>query len=396
MPTLTLNFGVSLEAYFSPFTDYHGPIFHRWLPNGPDDAIELPVTDQDALLRVWFERRGYKEQGFIRYSRERKEVDPADMERQGALDGGPLFGSLVIKNIDASQIDAVTGNKRGDKNYVRLGKRVIRLIETPVIRLLDILRVNYGQYWIRSLPKWDSRRMSMGRYCQAYLQIRWSLDGGHSIGGYFVPNDPSVAPIVLQDGFTSYSSFITRQDWETIRQAIGGGYTPTTAALILANAHQYLDQADLRPALLDGVTALELAVAEFVDHRLPSPSPLRDDASRFTNWQDLSAKFTVVATALGRIGIGDIERSVKAIKLRNAVVHDGYMLSDPDVDLIRTLLLTVSRLLSGPSFKFPRMTSANCSASSEDWENGRIPEAILSTAPAKGSTPPDRGEAGGS
>lgn len=56
MSALILTLRVSLEGLES---DCHGAVFHRWLPDGKNDAIELDVDDPNGKLKVWFERCGY-------------------------------------------------------------------------------------------------------------------------------------------------------------------------------------------------------------------------------------------------------------------------------------------------------------------------------------------------
>jgi hypothetical protein len=167
MPDLSLRFEIPLRDYTNPWPA-NGPAFHRWLPDGERDALALDTEDPAAELRVWFERRGYigtegPDEGFIRYSPDRREVDPAIMERQGVLEAGPLLGAIGLRDVPNDQFRAVAEGRTGDPAYVALGKRVVkRVVYPPVSRLIDILRTTYGQFWFRPLAPWDSRRQSLG------------------------------------------------------------------------------------------------------------------------------------------------------------------------------------------------------------------------------------------
>jgi hypothetical protein len=93
MATLLLKFGVLLENYnIEEFDRHKGPLFHRWLPDGEKDAILVDVPDPTAELKVWFERRGFVDDRWIRFDYSRPEIDPEIMERQAILDAGPLRG----------------------------------------------------------------------------------------------------------------------------------------------------------------------------------------------------------------------------------------------------------------------------------------------------------------
>jgi hypothetical protein len=150
MNTLFLKFAIHLENYNIDFGP-KGPLTHRWMPNGQSDAIDLDVGNSDYILKVWFERRGYVRDGMIEFDYKRKEVEPAIIPKQVVLEAGPMTGSFTIKDVSDVELEAVKGNKEGDPNYISLGKRIVSIIQPPVSNLLRILRIQYGQYWLREI-----------------------------------------------------------------------------------------------------------------------------------------------------------------------------------------------------------------------------------------------------
>jgi hypothetical protein len=99
MTELLLKFAVLLEDMNEPgISKDYGPKFHRWLPDGEANSINLDVGHPDITLKVWHERRGFIQRNEIRFDYERFEVDPDVMSRQGVLQAGPLFGCLVFRN----------------------------------------------------------------------------------------------------------------------------------------------------------------------------------------------------------------------------------------------------------------------------------------------------------
>jgi hypothetical protein len=78
MSALLIRFKIELaNPDFASYEPHYGPLFHRWLPDGDHDAIVLKTDDPNLELKVWFERRGFVENGNIQYSPSRFEVDPA-------------------------------------------------------------------------------------------------------------------------------------------------------------------------------------------------------------------------------------------------------------------------------------------------------------------------------
>ncbi|MFQ5851657.1 MAG: hypothetical protein ACE5JU_13870 [Candidatus Binatia bacterium] len=363
MPTLLLKFGIVLEDYLR-IDHIKGPLFHRWLPDGEKNAIELETEDLNAQLKIWFERRGFVDGSFIRFDYERREVDPEIMSRQAILDAGPLIGLLEIRNVGEEQLVPVRQNKIGDDLYKALGKRIVnKLLHPQIARFLDILRTNYGQYWIRKLESWDSRRGSLGNYCRGSLNLKWSLDNGKTWTD-FVP-DRSVIRADLSFG-KGYDEYLTERDWQDLCKTVNDRYEPSLAAHTLARAHEFNAEGNIRYALIDGVIALEIAISEFLRRKV-STDPLFSTLSAFWNLP-LRTQVVSMLAGLENISLSDANCTVKAIDLRNRVIHDSWNPPDNVGDEILGLLRTVAAFISGPEFKFPVSSSGNASMSFEHWE----------------------------
>lgn len=350
---LLLRFIVELERQ-----DLHGtvgrfgPLFHRWLPDGEKDAIALDTGDSNARLKIWFERTGFVKDGFIEFDRARREVDPKIMSRQGLLDAGPLHAVLEIRDLEESQLSFLRNNAIGDPDYVGLGKRAAKLVYSSLSRLLDLLRTNYGQYWIGELASWDSRKESVGHYCRS-LRAQWSLDDGETWTD-FVPDHPMVTlTTVVQFGLQPYRVYLSKEDYQEIPRNVGED--PSPAARRLSRSHESLDQGDLRNALLEGATAAELAVSEFIRRKFPKDYSILGSFSNVP----LRVQLAVLAAAAGRSSAEDIEHSEKAIDMRNKVVHEGWNPTDDAEIEVSGLHRTVAVLLSGPDFRFPSIDGGN-------------------------------------
>lgn len=365
MSMLLLKFVIDLQdPSLSPIASHHGPLFHRWLPAGEQDALSLRTGDDKAHLKIWFERRGFVDDGFIRFDYNRQDVDPEIIPKQALLDGGPLMGLLEIHELPEDQGMALQRNQIGDALYIRLGRRVVnRLLHRPVANLLNILRANYGQYWIPQLEPWDSRYESLGSYCSR-LNLRWSLDGGNTWTP-FRPDEPKWS-LVLGIRVRP-SEYLAQRDWEELSRVVQERYEPSLAASLVGEAHKFVDQGKLKHALIEGVTALERAVNEFIRARLHGRHSLLTAMSSFMNLP-LTTQLVSVSSILGKISAEQIQQTIQAIEMRNKVIHKGWNPPESVQVQVAALLRTVAMLLPGPRFKFPIANPGNELRSPESWE----------------------------
>jgi len=366
MQKLLLKFQIHLEEddLSTPYPN-HGPLFHRWLPDGEKDAIVLDTSDPKAQLKIWFEQWGFKENnGFIKFDYKRREVDPNIIPKQAILDAGPLMGSLEIQALSKEKLASLRGNRTRDTHYIDLGKKIVALIQQPVTQFLEVLRTNYGQYWIRRLEKWDSREMSLGAYCHR-LNLRWSLDEGKTWAN-FEPERIEHLDVTLHID-EDFREYLTKADWQELREASQQRYEPSLSAKLLARSHQFLNQDNLKHAFIEGVSALEIALGEFIRQKLDNNKSLAKGMQSF--WQlPRKAQMVTILSVLGTVQLGNVELTADAIEIRNDIVHKGL---EPDKNAKRVLsglLKTTAALLPGPHFRFPSINPGNAMRPLSEWE----------------------------
>ena len=297
MPSIKIKFGVHLENYNLRYPVRHGPLFNRWLPDGSNDAIDIQTGEPATKLKLWFDRRGYVDT-FIEFDYNRKEIDEEIMVRQAVLDAGPLMGLLEIGKLSIDILNPIQNNIIGDQKYVAFGKKVIKLIYPAISHFICIIRVNFGQYWLKQPSKWDSRTESLGQYC-SLLNMKWSTDHGKTWFD-FQPDEKQSGPIVVTTRDDHSDFLVTKQEWNRLQEIMASKYQPSLAATTLARTHEYLDQEQLRSAFIEGILTLELALREFIKERLRNSSTLVDSINSF--WQlPLKTQLVSVGTALGSI-----------------------------------------------------------------------------------------------
>jgi hypothetical protein len=326
-----------------------GPLFHRWLPDGENDAIEIPTGESGVTLHVWFERCGVTMPGgFVHFHYQKREVDPVIVRRQSPLSGGPLRGRFEFAAVSQEVMMPLRSKSTEDAAYQAFGKHVVcNLLHPLVSRFIVTLRTNFGQFWLPELDRWDSRTRSLGAYCSD-LRLMWSDDDGMT-WSTFEPNEPSY---VIRGRPGTPSEFLTQSSWQELGDFVRSGYAPSTAALLIGRAHAILEAGDLRYAVVEAVAALEVALSDAL--RAPNtPKSVTQNATAFSENLPITAQLAAAAALLGGFEEEQITRAFKALKLRHRVVHEGETPNGNALADIRALLQVAARFVGGPKFRFP-------------------------------------------
>ena len=363
MAQLTIRFAKYIYDYSTDIRrPARGPIFHRWLPDGQTDALVLKMPGGNVSM--WFERRGKMTGvGYIEYDDKSADFDVDRMARQALLDGGALFGELTLTALTDAEYQAVLEERIGSEEYVTLGKRVVKdYLDPSIRRLTQLLREVFGQYWLGAHQAYDSRHYSLGHHCYL-LGVKW-LASDKTLHD-FIPNARTHA--ILTATYTlgrKYPEYLSQQSWGQVRQLLETSYTPPLAAVIAQSAHRLADQGFLRQALVEAVTAADLAI----EHRLKSGgSPLAESIGGFENLP-LSACL-VIAAANVPIPANTLTEAIRCIKIRNEVVHEGTDPPPTTSTALDSLLETISQLLGEPRIQYPSAWTGNeLRVRPEDWE----------------------------
>ena len=282
------------------------------------------------------------------------------------MDGGNIYGRLELQNVERTDLDSVIENKIDDKCYESLGKRVVNVLYKPLSLFFLLLQTNYGPYWIPEFTKWDSRKESLGHYCGTYLSMTWRLDPSDP-PKRFVPTKDMVIMAVRMSGKREYGEFLTQSDWRQIPDLVNKDYKPTIAAVLLARTHEYIQNGDLKHALIEGVTALELAIAELMRARIHTSGLTEPSINSFLD-SGIKTQLVSMATTM-TIVEKNLDQAIKAIDMRHKVVHEGWSPDDTALVELRGLLKTVAALQSGPNFKFPPRQTGNTIMDSRNGTN---------------------------
>jgi hypothetical protein len=360
MAKLFIKFSLDLCAYDE---ENEGAIFHRWLPDGKKDPIILKVKYPNTKLKVWFERCGFIDDAFIRFSSNRREIEPSIMDKQGCLYSGPLFGLLEIEKIPNDTAIAIKESRKGDAKYIKFTKTIVKnVLYEPLSSFIEILRVKMGQYWLRQMPKYDSRIQSIGYYSGSVLRMKWRFARGRK-WNVLDPDGPDTSKAIFRAGpQPDYKQYMNKNDWESIKQI---DCKEKSSDIFLLRSHRLCEEGDIRLAFIEGITALELSIHDFIRERALKKI-LMESVESFYNIP-LRTQLTVLCSAIGKIPEQQIEMSIKAIKIRNKIVHDGFLPKNENKAELYALLKIVSTLANNGVCKFPSNQYHSTSMPAQNW-----------------------------
>ena len=355
---LSLSFAVHLDNHnLQELMCPNGPLFHEWLPDGRTDAIAVPTVDSRNRLELWFERRGYLDGTFVRYDKTRQEVDVDTMRRQGHLDAGQLRGEAQYVSVVSSELEAVRDDRRGASEYVAFGKRVVEFLQPPLSAFIDLLRTQYGQYWLRELRPWDSRSESLGSYCSTTLWLHWR-EGQDLSWRKFRPTDLSSGMVVQPLPGRACGEYLTESDWRYIQQTFNPNATVPLALRLIGRAHELRDAEHVNEAFVQAVSGVEIAIEHFLATRAQGQA---EGVVFFQRFADLPLKtrLSVLATAAALVPQSTLEDALKAIDLRNEIVHEGKQPNDPNRQKFLSLVECAKALLGLDELKTPVLYPGN-------------------------------------
>lgn len=371
---LLLKFAVALEDFSaSEFDRPHGPLFHRWLPNGKADALLINTADPKNKLTIWFERRGFLDSSFIRYDSRRTEVDENTMQRQGKLDAGPLRGEAEFASITSDELMAIREERLESPEYISVGKQVIEFLYPPVSAVIDLLRVQYGQYWLPELPCWDSRSQSLGSYCSSKFNLHWRELESED-WRKFQPTDQRQTIFVTPPSGRAYAEYLTQDDWLQIQSSFKPTAQLPIALRVLGRAHQLNDSEHVNESFIQAVSALELSIEHFLNTRMAQLSV--DAAKHAKQLLNLPVKvqLSILAATTSEITQTTLDLALRAVEFRNNIVHEGKKVEDKERRIFLAIAECAKYFLGLNELKTPVLNSGN---SLSPPEYGGHPAVIL-------------------
>ena len=303
-------------------------------------------------MELWFERRGRVEHDFIRYDAAAMGVDSAVMSQQGKLDAGPLFGLASLHEVAEGDIDSrptrlVRTDCAPSRNESSGSSR------SPLRDSSTLYAANTDRTGCQRSRR-DSRECSIGYFCKD-LKMQWRRTDG-SEWHPLVPDEPQYIFRAERPPRRRYAEFLTEGDWSAIRDGFSATPTPLSVILI-GRAHELVTHGHTREAIVQAVTALEVALQESRDWG-PQKTRQRRAAAQFLELP-LGTRLAVALTFMGATSGPEWEGATKAIDVRNKVVHEGADAPDDVRNLVEHVGDCVALLLRLTELKRPILDSGN-------------------------------------
>jgi hypothetical protein len=208
--------------------------------------------------------------------------------------------------------------------YEVLGLKVLKVALETYNRFIRFARNNKSQYWLHERPFEENQMPSMNNsfHTTVYLEdcdgVRWCPPGTDVITFEFYGEETS----------------IKREEWNQFKEFVGSNSRPDLILELLANAQLLIDEGHGRSAIIEAVSALEIAVSSFskkgkLDRLVTNDLLSRFDASQLQS-QVKHMGFSGSLSYLFPILFPDEVLPIKILKhcqeviqLRNNIVHNG-------------------------------------------------------------------------
>lgn len=320
MPLLTLKLELELEppAYF-----------FKWLPLHEDEAIKI----EDGPVQMRFT---------VGQSREKLPEDVARTTNN-------IADRLVVQvETDVSQelkiiIEAGHGSTYSAE-YYELGAGLQKAVVSRANRLIGFLRVRTGQYWLSEI---EQDAVNPGQFFYKANTVA-TLD---SKPFHF---NPDQSRITIHSALDS-ERIARKESWPEAQEFVAGHRRLPLIHLLFANAHRLASQGLSRNALIDAVTALEIALFEFADNASPAldlrlrstgetPEVMRGLIRKLGVRNSLAVGLPILLTE-AEMPADLIIACKEAVDLRNNLIHNGQTQVKSDVaETVRVLEQACLRL----------------------------------------------------
>ncbi len=329
---------VGMRIRTSDINDWSAdPVFTKWYPEGLEDALEIERDGQ--LYLIYFDRSCIPSLSM----RDR------DFSEWWTIEPSSVLVHTVVEGLSDDQLahlhwtlDRAEELDEGLRAEAEaLVTKLIRGAVAATNRMLSWMRSHKGQFWL--VPVWDGSPSTLVRH--------FNVQGRVGTGEWF-RIDPYKAQIVDAAGRSGFRG-ITDEDWLDLREWARSDRGTDLVGELLANAEQLEESDHRRAAVVEVVSALEVALSRF-----SAPDGGLDGAAV---GRDKRLSGVTLAKHVERLGLRatvayllpllmdqerlpeDLHASVlAAIDRRNEVVHLGRR--DVPQDEVRTLLRSVHSL----------------------------------------------------
>ena len=126
----------------------------------------------------------------------------------------------------------------------------------------------------------------------------------------------------------------------------------------MGRAHELSDSGHAREPFIQGVTALELAIEQFLKQKTEKLDEHKSHLNQFDSLS-LKTKTFVLATSANLIPPESLKKTIKAIDIRNKIAHEGHEPTSDEKSVFPYLINCAAAFLGIEEFKTPGLHSGN-------------------------------------
>jgi hypothetical protein len=228
------------------------------------------------------------------------------------------------ENPDQNTLSSDDSHGELNKAYCDLGVRAISEAIEGYNRVLSYCRNYKGQFWLQE------RTFNPGLMSSQSLKFNAIATISNEKWFRWYPNAPTELKIIVQPETIS----VTKNDWRKIQEFVSDYNRPDFVLELLANSQSFIAEGYRRSAIIDSVTALEIAISRFADSPNTSLFMTTESVSR-VNISRLSTQVKHMGLS-GTIGYllpvllsehmlstDILVKCQRAIEVRNTIVHKG-------------------------------------------------------------------------
>ncbi len=229
-------------------------IFNRWLPVNEDDA--LVFAENDLQLKIWFD---------ITCASGAFPIAEDELSRLVNVPTYRVFVDVTLKDMPDDlaafilaqpEEESASSNELGIE-YERLGERLMETAIRYVNRLISYVRNEKGQYW---LEQYVFDRENVSSHNVAF-EARARIVAKGTDWFPWKPTRTGVVRVSIRMG--DDPRYLRREEWQQIPDFLASKARPNLVLELLANAESLAATGHRRSALIEAVTALEIAVNRF-------------------------------------------------------------------------------------------------------------------------------------
>jgi hypothetical protein len=243
---------MTIPLVSAPIVSVPGLCFSRWLPTKDDDPIT--VQDSDWQLALWWDVSCTISPPGVE--------DPAEFAGHVNVPTSEIKAEIIVHCVGKDLWTfLVESGKKGKflpegplrERAEKLGKKIHEVVLGRVNRLVSYARTYKGQYWLEEYP------IRPGMMQSDFTGFGAQLKTPEGQWCNFRPTDTIHTTALMIDE----ARYISKADWSEVKAFVQSTSKPSLVLHLLTTAEAFAGAGHNRAALIEAVTALEIAINEF-------------------------------------------------------------------------------------------------------------------------------------